>query len=175
MISLKISDFSCIKFAEIELRPLTIVIGPQASGKSLVSKLIYFFVDIIESSFAFSTNASRSNALLRDIESRFENMFPSGSWGKNPFEIKFTAGDIQFTVRRKIRTNKPLSRVEVTASSYFTELYHNHVTSTAKFVRKKSNDDNLSRLSPTATYDFPSSPAVQLIATNPLRVRISPV
>ena len=38
-----INNFGPIKFAEIEVKQFTIVIGEQASGKTFLSKLVYFF------------------------------------------------------------------------------------------------------------------------------------
>ena len=46
MAILKIKEFSCVDEAELQLGQLTVLIGPQASGKSVISKLIYFFYDM---------------------------------------------------------------------------------------------------------------------------------
>ncbi len=40
---LKISGLGPIKNIKIEVKPLTILVGPQASGKSLVAQVLYFF------------------------------------------------------------------------------------------------------------------------------------
>jgi len=44
---LVVKNFSCIKSANIQLSPLTAIIGPQSSGKSVLLKLIYFFTDFL--------------------------------------------------------------------------------------------------------------------------------
>ena len=47
MTRLTVNQFSCIEQADVELANLTIIIGPQASGKSVISKLVYFFQETI--------------------------------------------------------------------------------------------------------------------------------
>lgn len=40
---LKISGLGPIKNLKIEIKPLTVLVGPQASGKSLAAQALYFF------------------------------------------------------------------------------------------------------------------------------------
>ncbi len=40
-----VEKFAGLKRVEIQINPITILIGPQASGKSIVVKLAYFFVN----------------------------------------------------------------------------------------------------------------------------------
>ena len=40
---LEVNHFGPITKASVEIRPLLVLIGPQASGKSTMAKLIYFF------------------------------------------------------------------------------------------------------------------------------------
>jgi predicted ATPase len=56
---LKIKNFGPIKEIDIELKEINIFIGPQASGKSTIAKLIHFFEYII-SDFPFSNTDSKS-------------------------------------------------------------------------------------------------------------------
>ncbi|MBD2675649.1 AAA family ATPase, partial [Aphanizomenon flos-aquae FACHB-1416] len=43
-----INNFGSIKYAEIEVKKILVLIGEQASGKSTIAKLIYFFKTIQE-------------------------------------------------------------------------------------------------------------------------------
>ena len=43
---LTVEEFSVIKFAEFTFSGMNVIIGPQATGKSLLCKLAYFFLDI---------------------------------------------------------------------------------------------------------------------------------
>ena len=42
MRKLTVRNFSVIKEAELEFGKITVLMGPQASGKSLLCKLVYF-------------------------------------------------------------------------------------------------------------------------------------
>lgn len=46
MAKIIIKNFRAIDYAEIEIKPFTVIIGEQASGKSTISKLVYFFQKI---------------------------------------------------------------------------------------------------------------------------------
>jgi len=54
MARLIVENFSCIHHAELETAALTILIGPQASGKSVLSKLLYFFNDVLDDQPVFA-------------------------------------------------------------------------------------------------------------------------
>lgn len=53
MQSLTIKDFGPIKTAEIEIKDVLLFIGPQASGKSTISKAIYFFKSLRDDLFRY--------------------------------------------------------------------------------------------------------------------------
>ncbi|MFM7887496.1 MAG: AAA family ATPase [Pseudanabaena sp.] len=57
-----IKNFSAIAYAEIEIKKVLILIGEQASGKSTIAKLIYFFKSLKDDLFIQiypNTNISR--------------------------------------------------------------------------------------------------------------------
>jgi predicted ATPase len=43
---IKIQNFGPLKNVDLEIKDLLLFIGPQASGKSTIAKLIYFFKSI---------------------------------------------------------------------------------------------------------------------------------
>ena len=45
--TLTVKNFSVIKEAKLEFGKITVLIGPQASGKSLLCKLAYFFQRVV--------------------------------------------------------------------------------------------------------------------------------
>ena len=47
MRKLTVKNFSVIKDATLEFGKITVLIGPQASGKSLLCKLAYFFEQVV--------------------------------------------------------------------------------------------------------------------------------
>lgn len=143
MAHLTISNFSCIRSASVDLAPLTILIGPQASGKSIISKLIYFCCQQMLMPFrSYSIEAPSYEDLLSSIAKDFQNWFPPGAWGKERFQIIFEAGPFAVKLTRKTRRSGPSSEVKVEFSEYFSSLYQNIVQS---YEKKRVQAEKTSR------------------------------
>jgi len=89
-----IKNFGAIKYAEIEVKKILVLIGEQASGKSTIAKLIYFFKTIQEDLFSQIYRDKQNQYLdinsdiLSPIQQKFYNFF--GPTNNLPdFEITF--------------------------------------------------------------------------------------
>lgn len=89
-----INNFGSIKYAEIEVKKILVLIGEQASGKSTIAKLIYFFKTIQEDLFSQIYRDKQNQYLdinsdiLSPIQQKFYNFF--GPTNNLPdFEITF--------------------------------------------------------------------------------------
>jgi len=89
-----IHNFAAIKYAEIEVKKILVLIGEQASGKSTIAKLIYFFKTIQEDLFSQIYRDKQNQSLdinsdiLSPIQQKFYNFF--GPTNNLPdFEITF--------------------------------------------------------------------------------------
>lgn len=102
---LKITNFSCIKNAEIEIKSFTVIIGPQASGKSLISKLIYFFNSIKEDHIEIIKEEKDINFFQEEIRYKFCKWFPISAWGESQFFIKFESNDYKISINRVKRND----------------------------------------------------------------------
>ena len=89
-----INNFGSIKYAEIEVKKILVLIGEQASGKSTIAKLIYFFKTIQEDLFSQIYRDKQNQSLdinsdiLPPIQQKFYNFFgPTNNL--HDFEITF--------------------------------------------------------------------------------------
>jgi len=83
MEKLIIKDFCGIKNIEIDLSDVTVLIGPQASGKSISAKSLYFFKRfVIDMRFAAEEQKSKKDFDELQIH-KFEEYFPPQSWTSN--------------------------------------------------------------------------------------------
>lgn len=153
MANLSISNFLSIKKADIRLKRINIFIGPQAQGKSIISKLVYFFKElpssIVEAAIE-DKDKRQFDALCRD---RFVNIFPTYAWEKTQFLIVYDSGfhaifienqrvgnSFKFTITYTSSINKALSagrKIGRTEVVFDTELNSvSRVRSSAGEVRK---------------------------------------
>jgi predicted ATPase len=90
-----VKNFLCLKDIDIEVKDFLVLIGPQAAGKSLCAKLLYFFrtifVEIALYYFDTSTSKKRSDLdmLLRN---KFEFFLPKSYWDEQDFYIEYQYG-----------------------------------------------------------------------------------
>jgi len=99
MEKLSIKNFLCIKEADFEVGRFNIIIGSQASGKSVISKLLYFFRGILTQEFG---------GLVKDFKeeniSRFTLYFPKYTWGKQQFEIIYQNNRFKISLKHELNS-----------------------------------------------------------------------
>jgi energy-coupling factor transporter ATP-binding protein EcfA2 len=98
MRKLTVKNFSVIKDAELEFGKITVLIGPQASGKSLLCKLAYFFHKVVREQLAEALKfAEPVVAAQGRIQNEFSKWFPNT--GIRPGEMLLVYVDGDFVVR----------------------------------------------------------------------------
>ena len=100
---LEISYFGGIKEARFEIKPITVLIGPQASGKSVVAKLLYFFREFWLDAYDASQAFADVDAILQKFKQKFSELFPPGTWPVSEFTIKYHIEKESISIIRKER------------------------------------------------------------------------
>ena len=141
-----IKNFGAIAYAEIEIKKVLVLIGEQASGKSTIAKLIYFFKSLRDDVFnQIYTDKQRDYFdenfdVFEVLQEKFYNWFGSPARFLN-FEIKFYYN---------LETNKylALSRnqekiIQCEASEHFShDVFRKSISVIKKLLQK--NLDNVS-------------------------------
>ena len=101
MRKLTVKNFSVIKEADLDFGKITVLIGPQSSGKSLLCKLAYFLGrEVIN--IAIERVVNRFEYGFSDFEvaakKEFSKWFPRGGWGSEDWSIVFSSKDYEVTV-----------------------------------------------------------------------------
>lgn len=122
MIKLKISQFSCIDDAELFLSPLTVLTGPQASGKSVLSKLIYYFQQAVSYAFRYVDSKLTLDRYIVQLSEDFKSYFPPTAWGNGRFIIIYDAGPLQIEITR--RGNRKSEKINIRFSEEFANLFN---------------------------------------------------
>lgn len=107
MEKLEITNFLSIKKAEIEIKKLNIFIGPQAEGKSVIAKLIYFFKEYPQSIFDAIYGEKEKSEFDKGMLLRFEKIFPRYTWEVTEFAITYSNKYYSISaVNKKISDNE---------------------------------------------------------------------
>lgn len=99
-----IENFGGLKKLEFDFRSINILIGPQASGKSITVKLTYFFKTFFSEIFKSIDNGETKRELDTKQKERFNNYFPKESWPKGIFKIEYQINNSFISVKRKGNT-----------------------------------------------------------------------
>lgn len=137
MIRLTIEEFSCIEQATFELSNINVIIGPQASGKSIICKLLYFFNEMTSLQSEKILEDKSINIFIDEIKSRFAEWFPMSAWGGKKFTIKFEAGDYQIKITRTTYNDTLQNGLRVWTSQSVKSLYK-QAADLVKSVRTKN-------------------------------------
>jgi hypothetical protein len=119
---LTVKNFSVIKEAELEFGKITVLIGPQASGKSLLCKLAYFLqYEVVIA----AVDAIKVGLSWKDFETliaiRFSQWFHFESWKFDTFLINVQLNRYSVILKRTTENEKQLLTLET--SSEFKEFY----------------------------------------------------
>jgi hypothetical protein len=110
MRKLTVKNFSVIKEAELEFGKITVLIGPQSSGKSLLCKLAYFLSkEVLEIAVGRVLNEFDFPTFEEDVVKRFREWFPLSGWGQQDWSISYTSNHFEVFVSGHIdRPENPL-------------------------------------------------------------------
>ncbi|MTJ14229.1 AAA family ATPase [Anabaena sp. UHCC 0187] len=86
---LTVKNFLNIKDIEFNLSKINIIIGQQASGKSVIAKLVYFFKDFFIKYRSSIQNKQKKAEFDRSIITTFKIIFPEYSWKNQEFQILY--------------------------------------------------------------------------------------
>jgi hypothetical protein len=98
---LTVKNFSVIKEAELEFGKITVLIGPQASGKSLLCKLAYFLSnELIELAATSIANNRAWDHFVAFLPNEFQSRFYTAyGVSAHDTELAFTSGDYEVDLR----------------------------------------------------------------------------
>jgi len=121
--SISITNFLVIKKAEVEVKKINVIIGPQANGKSVIAKLLYLFKGM-SGNFV---NGIRGNKSKRELDSEilsdFENRFPRYSWDGSDFSIDYILDEIQISITGQ-KNSRGKTLLKINYSKSLTSLFN---------------------------------------------------
>lgn len=100
--TLTVDNFLTLRDVFCEFRGMNVIIGPQAEGKSLLSKLLYFFCTVFAVELYFgATDKKEFKAVKKSSELLFKRIFPAYAWDETSFLINFSIENYSITIEHK--------------------------------------------------------------------------
>jgi predicted ATPase len=123
MEKLEISNFLTIRQATVDVRRFTIFIGPQANGKSVIAKVLYFFRNFLTNHYVRSVENQETKIQLEKKASIiFEQIFPRYTWNDQEFQLTYKTDDIEINISKQYQTGKR-NNIKIELSKNLTELH----------------------------------------------------
>lgn len=122
--TLTIEGFAGLKSVQIELRPFTLLIGPQGSGKSVIAKTLHFLKKVPQEVFQAATHQQSWKQFTDRSVQRFLKYFPQEAWSKKPFKITLAGSDATYVIESNKKGALPLSIQASPVSIQFPNFLH---------------------------------------------------
>lgn len=126
--TLNVKHFSVIKEAELEFGRITLLIGPQSSGKSVLSKLAYFAVEVVNIASQSLSDLAHLSKFQSNVKEEFQAYFPPTTWGNEAFEISFKQGDYHIAISRRSSQKQISNKLNLSLSKAFRDAYQEAFT-----------------------------------------------
>ena len=141
---LKVQGFLGIQQAEVTLDGLTVLIGAQASGKSVLARLIYFFNDYF-ADFNITVVSNNEHKMTYDKEKKYEfyEIFPQYSWEATTFCIEYSNDEHDV----KITSDENSSIINMQTSLSVAKRFRSLKQAYKRVSEHESENDGSSRLS----------------------------
>ncbi|MEC4987349.1 MAG: ATP-binding protein, partial [Oscillatoria sp. PMC 1068.18] len=97
-----IHNFLNLTDIEFELSEINLLIGPQAQGKSIVAKLIFFFKNFFLNYRTSIVQEQRKNEFDKSICEEFKEIFPEYTWNHQDFEIIYCFSNYSICLETKL-------------------------------------------------------------------------
>ncbi len=140
--TIKVTGFLNLKSATMETGKITVLIGEQASGKSILAKVQYFFWKYQSDLFDEETLSNKTiTGYSKDKVDEFFELFSVTSKNLEPFKIEYKSNDIEICLERTNAGHKP----RITTSSFLEKLYTKVKKHLIKHLKSERDDYTVSR------------------------------
>jgi len=138
--SIEIKNFLAIRSGKITLNAFTTIIGPQASGKSTIVKLVFFARNFVTRYFRTIADSERDiRNYKRDQLENFLYLFGDLEGYNEPFEVRYVLGTIEVTIKRKTRNRIPAITIGKNLQDTGARLQRDH----ENYDRRRSKNEHL--------------------------------
>jgi hypothetical protein len=120
METIVINQFAGLDEVSLETGPVLVFIGPQATGKSVTAKLLYFFREIGSRLYPAVIDGRSVEEYRTECRKRFCRYFPPDNWGTNSFSINYKVNTHELSVAYCVTEGKSAEEsLEMSLSDFY--------------------------------------------------------
>ena len=134
---IEITNFKGISHLELEVKPFTVLIGPQSVGKSVTAKLLYFFKEAILEVFSADTDTGE-DTIETKLLARFDKLLPEPTHTSGVALIKYYVAQEFISLNHSGRSS---ACWQITLSPFFKEEYLVIKKEFATWIMQRPDDD----------------------------------
>lgn len=127
-----VDNFAGIEHLEIEVKKINIMIGPQASGKSVCAKLLFYFKEFVSELIKAVENDRTKRQLDSSYSNKFKEYFPPKSWGNYDFVLRYEINHDFIQISR--------NHSKYTLVIDYSDLYKSALSDLRKIFRKRQKE-----------------------------------
>jgi len=117
MEKIEIKGFLGIKDISIEVKQINIFIGKQASGKSVIAKLLYYFKGFVFEIISAAEQSKTKEQLDNGYKKKFLEYFPPSSWDDAYFKVQY------FNLNEFVLIERKGLKIEFNYSKLYQEIF----------------------------------------------------
>lgn len=133
---IEIENFGCIDIFNLDINKINIIIGPQAAGKSLTAKLLYYFKSIFSDVRRIGDFDMDFMGFERYLKNKFITYFPETSWGSRDFSVRYYFGNILIEL-------KCSAELQIICSPDFKRIFDFYKNTYNRSVKRIESDDSI--------------------------------
>lgn len=136
---LSIENFACIQKADIDFSKITILIGPQATGKSIIAKLLYFFKKLPNMFLDDGSEDTSKYNVDKNIIDTFEKYFPKKYFTNQSFVITHYVDDHYIKISNSFAKSKT-GNIKLEYSSIYYHIRQDY-KKRIRYLKAHSNEE----------------------------------
>jgi len=137
MEKVKIINFGGIKSEIFIIDQINVLIGPSASGKSIVAKLLFYFKSFPQLIIDEALEGNSKTNIDKNFLRKFEEYFPKESWPKASFEISYQIENTEIFLSKSVK-----GKLKLTYSGGMLELLNEARKLIKKYDKESLNENS---------------------------------
>lgn len=133
-----ISNFTSMKHVTLDINKINIIIGPQATGKSVCAKLLFYFKSVLPEIVNTVITERSKHEMDEKLKHTFNNYFPPNSLNNSSFDIEYKINEHYIKIFKKVN-----GKLTIEYSDIYKELLNKTRVYHKNIIKKMSESNEI--------------------------------